>query len=168
MRIKNAKYLRTALPRIPLWTEYEPNKERQRKEMVLETLRIGKNCKNSKNSSSGYEVQRLNLRSTLDTRGGIPPPSRGNLRLGTTVRPSTNQKDVKRKTNVSQTPQNKYDLYSNGYLPRPSHSLKKSNLATETTFIKILGNQTVTPSKSLNKRAESKKDTLKRKTRQPL
>lgn len=143
---KDREYLQAALPRIPLWTEYEPNKERRRKEMVLETLRIGKKCKPAKKGGSGNQTQgeSLNLRSNLDTREEMPPSSRGNLRLGTTVRPSTNQKDVKTKTNLPQTPKNRYDLYhGSSYLSGSSQSLKKSKLPIETTFIKILGNQTM-------------------------
>lgn len=166
---KEREYLRTALPRIPLWIEYEPNKERQRKEMVLETLRIGKKCKATKKGSSGNEIQgeSLNLRSNLDTREEIPPPSRGNLRLGTTVRPSTNQIDVKRKTNLPPTPQSRYDLYSSSYLSGSSHSFKKSKLPVETTFIKILGNQTVAPQKPTpNAKTERKREKPRAKIRQ--
>ncbi|XP_031560225.1 uncharacterized protein LOC116296355 isoform X2 [Actinia tenebrosa] len=164
---KEREYLRTTLPRIPLWIEYEPNKERQRKEMVLETLRIGKKCKASKKGSSSNETQGecLNLRSNLDTREGIPPPSRGNLRLGTTVRPATNQKDVKRKTNVPQTPQGRFDLHSNSYLSGSSHQSRKSKLPVETTFIKILGNQKVAPPKPSNVNTERKRDTPRTKIR---
>jgi hypothetical protein len=162
---KQRECLKTAFPRIPLWTEYDPNNQRQHNERVLETLRIGSrktksSAKKDGSSSNQRNDESFNLRTNLlDTREGMPPPSRGNLRLGTTVRPTTNHKDIKRKPTINQTQSNKFEVYNNCYPPETFHSVKKPKFPVETaTFIKILGHQTA-PTKPSNPKPGRRKTT---------
>ncbi|KAK3727831.1 hypothetical protein QZH41_008251 [Actinostola sp. cb2023] len=134
----------TTFPQIPLWTEYQPRQQKIQSERVLETLRIGKKVKTSKESLTEELIEEnLNLRS-LETREGINSRG-GNLCLGTTVRALTNQKEQHRTIKTNPTYLNKY-LSDNSNLP-----FKKTNLhPRETTFIRILGHHKAPPTKDSN------------------
>lgn len=121
--------LKTTFPLI--WSDFEPQKLNKNPDRVLETLRIGKKVRTSKeNSTEELYDENLNLRS-LDTREGNY--SRGNLCLGTTVnRPVTNPKDPQRKkfTKTGKFPCE----YTLQHLSKTA-----KNSPRETTFIRILG-----------------------------
>lgn len=122
-------HFKTTFPLI--WSNLEPQKLNKKPDRVLETLRIGKKVRTSKETSTEelYD-ENLNVRS-LETREGIS--SRGNLCLGTTVkRPATNSKEPQRKK-VTKT-----GIFPCEYtLEHLSKTVKSS--PRETTFIRILG-----------------------------
>lgn len=126
---RNEMHFKTTFPQI--WNGFEQQKVNKKPDRVLETLRIGKKVKISKeNSSEELYDDNLNLRS-LETREGIS--SRGNLCLGTTVRPVTSQKEKRNNKKLSKTSSFPCDHT----LQQLSRTAKNS--PRETTFIRILG-----------------------------
>ncbi|XP_032238463.2 uncharacterized protein LOC116618636 [Nematostella vectensis] len=125
------------LPRVRLWTE----NKREKRENVLETLRIGGKRSDGKDSSE--EDSGENQKNNLTTPSFVvPPSSRGNLRLGTTVKASP-----KSSSQVS-VGMNRCEVYSTRSPLELLHNVTKKRKSTSgAAYIKILGQATGPPSK---------------------